>query len=440
MKKITALFLAVILAVAIAVPAFADDVAVFEISSATIEAGQSATLDVYLTSNPGIAGGTISISPESPLTITQTKKASPSLFSGFQAARNVVFDEDGNVYDTGKFCTITVSVPADCTPGDYEINIIFREVINEDYDDVACTCVPATITVPGAAAPETVEVSMSATPKDSAVVAANFYVKLPSTAEADNYSFAVDNVATSFAGLTADAENGYKFSVPTDAKKMGDLINVKVYEGDEAVFDQNTSIALYAQALIAGEFAADVKAVASAMLVYGAAAQTYFGYNADALVTNAVAEAPVVGSAFVNTPLIAAVAGSPVKYVAMSLNCLSDITLSMAFQVIGDDVNAALAWVEENVVINGQAADATAQLGNNGRYNYIIVKVEGITLDEVFNAMDITVGGVDAGAISVLNYLYAVEAAYANNPAKAGIVNLVRGLYAYAAAVSALAD
>jgi hypothetical protein len=439
MKKITALFLAVILAVAVALPVLADDAAEFTIDSATIEAGQTANLTVSITANPGIAGGTITLTAASPLTISNIKKAKPSLFSGFQAAKNIVFDEDGNVTDTGAFCTFDVTVPEGTAAGQYEISIIFREVINEDYEDVDCTVVKGIVTVPGAPTPA-VEVNMSATPKDGAEVGVNFYVTGVDAAEADAYSFIINNVATSLADVTADA-NGYKITVPMAAKKMGDTISVSlVKEGEnDPIYSAETSVKAYAEALIAGEFSKEVKDVASAMLAYGAAAQVYFNYNTDALVADAEIAATVAGAKFDNVPMIWALVGAPVKYTAMSVSCLSDITLSLAFQVIDGEAEDALAWVQQNMTIGGDAVNATLKTGNNGTYKYVIVDVTGITLDEVLDEMAIEVAGADAGSVSVLNYLYAVEEAYANNPAKAGIVNLVRGLYAYASAIEALA-
>ena len=83
----------------------------------------------------------------------------------------------------------------------------------------------------------------------------------------------------------------YHISVKLSAMQMIDGISVKIVNGAESTEVKTYSVRAYADTILSGNYDEATKAMVRAMLHYGAAAQTYFGYKADTLV-NAGMDAP----------------------------------------------------------------------------------------------------------------------------------------------------
>ena len=81
------------------------------------------------------------------------------------------------------------------------------------------------------------------------------------------------------ADMTPNSDGYYEFSVELAAAQMTDTVNLTLTDGED-VFTKDYSIQSYAHVLLEeDEYSDTVKAMAKAMLNYGAKAQTYFGYN-----------------------------------------------------------------------------------------------------------------------------------------------------------------
>ena len=144
MKKLTAIVLALILAICVSAPVFADSPSL-ALESASVEAGNSATLALSLSNNTGIAGISVTLKPDAALSITGV--TDNGVFSGFTYATNIVFDSDSNVEANGTIATVTVEVPSGTEAGEYSIQVIVRECVDIAGNDVEIAAVNATITV-----------------------------------------------------------------------------------------------------------------------------------------------------------------------------------------------------------------------------------------------------------------------------------------------------
>ena len=141
MKRILSCILALILIFTsvstTAVLALAAETPTISFNSVEAETGDTVSLQLSISNNPGIAGLAVSLKYDTTaLTLTETKKG--SLFSGFTAAKNFAWDESEDVTDDGILATFTFTVSEAATPGDYAIEVIVRSCTNENLDDVEC--------------------------------------------------------------------------------------------------------------------------------------------------------------------------------------------------------------------------------------------------------------------------------------------------------------
>ncbi len=119
-------------------------------------------------------------------------------------------------------------------------------------------------------------------------IGVNFYVA-PGSEAAEDLSVALawaDKTATvELKDLTAEEVEGfgtcYKVTAGVPAKEMTEEITATLTVGGEAQEPVKTSVKTYADAIIAGDYSDTLKTLARSMLVYGAEAQKYFGYNTE---------------------------------------------------------------------------------------------------------------------------------------------------------------
>lgn len=462
MKKILAVILVVMLAAALVVPMSAAGTLTFylEADNDTVNAGDVVTVSLAIKNNPGLAGASVAISydpaafevVDEDVDIEGTGKIglvgaqvdSPEFAKApYNCPNNVgfVFGQAKNYTRNAALGIVYFTAKDDAVSGDYEFGIAVMQTKNADKQDVPYEIDdPITVTVNGSAAPQPqdeVHVGVSASTGDVDTVSANFYVTVPATEDVTTYTVSVDNAAP--VALGADG----KFEVSKSAKAMGDAITYTVYDKDGKAFGPyTTSVKAYCEAITSGDsYSAEVKAVASAMLAYGAAAQKFFNYHVDDLVTNAKVETPVADVRFDYTALRAALkaAGAPIDYTSMNCSFDSETTLMLAFQVKEGEASAALAWFDTYVEVVGATSTSIMSSGAN---RFVVVKIAGITVDGINAAHNINVNGNKVAEVSVANYLAAVEYSKKSNgadAASAAMKDLARALYAYATAVDALA-
>lgn len=80
----------------------------------------------------------------------------------------------------------------------------------------------------------------------------------------------------------------YHISVKLAAMQMVDGVSVKIVNGEDSTGVKTYYIKDYANTILNGSYTEETKSMVKAMLHYGAAAQTYFGYKADTLVNAGV--------------------------------------------------------------------------------------------------------------------------------------------------------
>ncbi len=139
MKKVISLVLLLALAIMI-LPATVTAASQPEIGmeSKAAKAGETVELKLLLRNNTGISGLVVSLDyDDTVLTLTEVKKG--SLFSGFTSGKNYVWDESENVVVDGTLATFVFTVADNAAAGDYSIDVIVRNCVDIDLNDVSCT-------------------------------------------------------------------------------------------------------------------------------------------------------------------------------------------------------------------------------------------------------------------------------------------------------------
>ena len=466
MKKVLSLLVVAVMLFALCIPLSAADPLVFSANDITIAPGETDTVSIEISDNPGVAGITLQTQFDSATTkaLFTVGAAKTGDFGAITKGNNPkgfrwVLAVEENIVDDGTFVSFDVTAKSDTPAGVYKVYV----TVPECFDDGIVDDVPTgnfqdveyslgglhkegskyyfTISVEAAAPAITVDdftAGMSATV--AADVTANLVIDIPEGADLDKLSVAVDGAAATLPAVV----NG-QIKLPTAKKAAKNLAEQITYTitYDGASKEITTSLADYAAALVAGTDAA-AAAVGQAMLNYGAAAKAEFGNANTPAIKNGVADAApaIVFDRFDATALNVALRApeSTVSYTALTATYETEITLSMALRVndnYKNNVDAAAQWVADNFKIDGKDVAVSTKVG--GGYTFIVITVAGIAVDDVKTPMAITVAGADAGTVCVANYLASVEAAYANNPAKAGQLNVARALFAYATALNAIA-
>ena len=116
------------------------------VSSASAKAGETVTLTLTLSDNPGIAAMWLKPIYDADV-LTEVDAVSGGLFSAFTRGINYVFDDEINVTANGVLLTVTFKIADDAKAGDYPVEILVREASDYDMNDVALVSVPGTVTV-----------------------------------------------------------------------------------------------------------------------------------------------------------------------------------------------------------------------------------------------------------------------------------------------------
>ena len=262
---------------------------------------------------------------------------------------------------------------------------------------------------------------------DSSKIRADLYFSIPNGYDPAEFSVVFNGETTVLDTLTPDA-NGYKFSLYVPAKNMGDNIAYSLIFRGVTLKSGTVSIADYASNL--KTYYPQYENFCNAMLAYGAAAQVYFGYNTDHLVSTAdLTDLDEVSSDRFDADSLKAEMRQddsiPVVYSAMSVTFLADTTLSIAFRCKNDaDYESALEWFENNITLDGECD--VSVLTTDAGYKYIVVKKQNIAIDQIETMLTLSIAGNEY-YIGVMNYFASVEAAGSDN-----LKHLTRALYAYA--------
>jgi hypothetical protein len=312
---------------------------------------------------------------------------------------------------------------------------------------------------------------MSAVP-DSSKITANFYVEIPAT-EADHIdglTVTVGETTVALNSLDSEEVGGViRYSLPLNvvARKMVDAIAYSL-SGDvtsgyqsNPYFSSTTTVKAYCEAIIKGDFDASYKEIARCMLIYGGAAQVYFGYETSnradkdlaATLTAAGISAPTTPTdaasnadiaAFDSTDLKDALkenASIPVTFSAYNITFEADTQILLSFRIKGVMSDAdTLAWVKEHITFGGNTGDdLNAKLvdGKTEGDRYVWISLKNVPLEELAAVKTIVIDTVNAGyaneyGISVMNYIAAASAR-----GSANLKTMTSALYDYFTAVTA---
>ena len=262
---------------------------------------------------------------------------------------------------------------------------------------------------------------------DSSKMNMNVYVPVAEGCELSDYTVTFGGEEQSLTEQTIEGQSYGLFSVICAAKEMTDEKEIVISNGETELYRHTTSVASYLNSILGNDAYSGYHDVVRSMLRYGAAAQTYFDYNA-----NDLANASVEGAAI--STLTDIPDNSPTAeqfneafgleysdYSAMNMTFNADTTLLIAFKPKnGADAEQIKTELEEKFV-NGEY-EVTVDPDNSGKF--YIVQVKNIPVKKLGDAV-FTFGEVEGKATDYLGRI-------ANNTAKSeNLRNLCKSLYNY---------
>ena len=257
-----------------------------------------------------------------------------------------------------------------------------------------------------------------------------------------NFNFAT-NVGNGTASATvngqaveADAEGN--ISIDLAAAQMNDVVELTITDDSGMTVTKEYTVRDYALTILNDETGAydEAKPLVEAMLHYGAAAQTYFEHNDDALVTDglnltAPTVAPVAGAAANITD--GGLSDLGIKYYGASLLFKNKTTLRFYFEVEGD-ISAAAFYI-------GGPNGTPVTPKQSGESNFYYIDIVDICPQDLDNqvtifAADVEFGGVLSASVtySPANYMVNI---YNSANSSAALKQLMVAMYNYNLAANA---
>lgn len=196
---------------------------------------------------------------------------------------------------------------------------------------------------------------------------------------------------------TAWVSNGDYIYIPYDgisAKQMGDVVEITICKTDGTAVSETETESLENYAINYFNYYKNDssmklwKQAIADMLNYGAAAQTYFGYNADKLV-NVTAADNVAEYASTKVNYAGEYKSGGEGAYATSLNLDNKIELIALFTGVTDDMTAKVEFTNHN----GDSYSYEAELKKNGRYHEVIV--DKLVIADINQPVKITVYNAD---------------------------------------------
>ena len=114
-------------------------------------------------------------------------------------------------------------------------------------------------------------------------IGANFYVNVPESVAKTSVVKATVNGLTKTYNLSKQTNGLYLVSVNVAAAQMTEAIDLKLVTGSTEVAIGSYTVREYADVILTGDYADEIKALVKHMLNYGAVAQQYFGVNTENL-------------------------------------------------------------------------------------------------------------------------------------------------------------
>ena len=244
-------------------------------------------------------------------------------------------------------------------------------------------------------------------------IGANFYVSISDSVSADAVMNVTDGYGTtaySLGSVPKDAEGNYIFTASLAAAQMGDTVSLQLQDGDQVGQLHTYRAVDYARTVLSGNYGESTKALVKAMLNYGAAAQTYFGYNADALVNEGYESTENVEIPAVDTSDMVSGKLDGISFYGASLVFTSKVAVRFYFTVSGNIADYSFSTGAQPVL-------------KDGKY---YVEVSGINPQDYANAITLTVNDELTVSYSPLTYISRMA-----NSADEELVDLVKAMYQY---------
>ena len=250
----------------------------------------------------------------------------------------------------------------------------------------------------------------SATLNDN--ISLNVYLSIPEAVKADETAYVEFNVPstkqtvkTMIKDLTANEKGLYKVSMPLYARLMSDEVTMNVQSASSSL-TKSFSIKQYAEDVLAKEnLKAEEKAIAEAMLNYGAMAQVYFDYN-----TENLANAKVTNKAYQDvtadelTNYAASIEGNVagMAYGTSNLRLLSETAIRHHFVVNAEIQDLYKAGTIQFVKVTPDGEEALTPTFYGG--NKVYVEVENIFAVNLDKEYSIKVVNTETKETITVNY------------------------------------
>ena len=261
----------------------------------------------------------------------------------------------------------------------------------------------------------------------------NAYVKITYNHNSDSYNnnrnIDVVNVKDT------EKRNGkYRFSVAMNPGQICDPIDIELYDEDDNKLWEKTgyTIKQYCDSKIAGSSDPKIVALCKAIINYGAAAQTYFGYNTENMANAGDLDYGTLSEAIIDATTTVSHGGVNVRINSATLLAQSDTTVRIYYTLSGgatlDDYKISLT--KPSVTNMGYRTGT-----QSGRTYIDVYGIESTNLDEYFT-LTLT-SKTDASKVESLTYspfCYLKSRVLDSYEDDLNLRAICRAMYAYAVA------
>ena len=232
--------------------------------------------------------------------------------------------------------------------------------------------------------------------------------------------------------ITPESANDIITLASCAAKELCDSVNVKIYYKDACIKDKTISQKEYCETIINDNYDDNTKALCKALLNFGAAAQTYFGYNSDNPANSSCNDDENIDALTVaeNYNEKGKSGDYTLEAASASLSLKSKTSVNFYFAIPdGDEVTYEVAR-DGNAITDYETATCT-----DGRTKITIAGINADKLDTVIK-VKITCGDESVEyTYSPLSWAYSMQS---NSDAKTA--HIAKAIYNYYVAAKAVAD
>ena len=262
--------------------ASAQDSLALTADSVSGKAGETVTVTVSVSSNPGIAYLKLAINTDSaPVEwISATNLATDMVMT--KGVGLISWDNSENYTQTGNLCTLSFEISEIAAAGTYSITVSCAECYNETLDNIAVNSIEIQIEVEEDGSKIT-----SAALALETDITVNYYATLSAAQSDARMRFTMNGKETVVDGIKEGNEYVFPFGVSPQC--MGDNIKAELILDDEVLDTVETySVRQNCLNLLAKNPSDELKTLIADLLEYGAMSQVYTNYKTDELVNEGI--------------------------------------------------------------------------------------------------------------------------------------------------------